>query len=56
MHLNQYKEVFSEKEVDGMVFAELNESLMEHELGIKSKLHRIRLLSVAKGKRKASCK
>ena len=56
MHLGQYKVVFSEKQIDGMVFAELNEALMEHELGVKSKLHRLRLLMVAKGKKKANCK
>ena len=56
MHLDEYKEVFSEKQVDGMIFVELNDVLMEHELGIKSRLHRLRLLMVAKGKKKASCK
>lgn len=56
MNLGMYKEVFREKQIDGMVFAELNEALMEHELEIKSKLHRLRLLMVAKGKRKANCK
>lgn len=56
MHLGRYKDVFSEKQIDGMVFAELNEALLEHELGVKSKLHRLRLLMVSKGKQKVNCK
>ena len=39
----QYKENFKKEMVDGEVLSEIDEVVLEQELGMKSKLHRLRL-------------
>lgn len=44
----QYKEAFSKEWVDGEVFKELDDETLE-ELGVTSKLHRLKLRNVITG-------
>ena len=47
--MSQYKEAFSKEWVDGEVFSELDEHALENDLGVTSKLHRIKLMKVITG-------
>ncbi len=49
MHLSQYKEAFNRERIDGELLTELDECDMQEELGVHSRLHRLRLLKVAQG-------
>lgn len=40
----QYKDAFKQEMVDGEILLEIDEVVLEQELGMKSKLHRLRLL------------
>ncbi len=48
MGMPQYKEAFSKEWVDGEVFKELDDETLE-ELGVTSKLHRLKLRNVITG-------
>ncbi len=48
MGMPQYKESFSKEWVDGEVFKELDNETLE-ELGVTSKLHRLKLRNVITG-------
>lgn len=50
MNLHKYVEAFKEELVDGEIFQELDESVLVDELGITSKIHRIRLMKIINGK------
>ena len=49
MDMPQYKDAFSREWVDGEVFKELDEQALENDLGVTSKLHRIKLMKVITG-------
>ena len=46
--LSQYKEAFLKEAVDGDMFMILDEQMLNDELGVSSKLHRLRLLRLQK--------
>ena len=48
MFLPQYKEAFSKEWVDGEIFKDLDEEALQ-ELGVASKVHRIKLMKVITG-------
>ena len=50
MHLAQYKDIFASEEITGEIFAELDEEILQMELGVSVKIHRIRLMKVINGK------
>ena len=50
MGLEQYQESFQAEEVDGAILAECDEHVLQHELGVTSKIHQIRLMKVIKEK------
>ncbi len=49
MKLEQYTEAFAMECIDGGILQELGDELLEKELGVASKLHRLRLLRVING-------
>ena len=53
LKLEQYCEIFAAERIDGEMLAEMDEAIMMKELGINSKLHRIRLLVVINGQQRA---
>ena len=53
MNLGQYKETIARECVDGEILSELDEQSLENELGISSKIHRIRLMQIITGSRSA---
>ena len=53
MNLHQYQDVFRSEQVDGEIFSECDEGVLEHELGITSRLHRLRLLKIITGESSA---
>ena len=44
--LSQYRESFSREVVDGEMFMMLDEAMLSDELGVKSRLHQVRLLKM----------
>ena len=48
MGLQQYEQAF--QGVTGAAMCQLTEQSLENELGVKSKLHRIRLMKITEGK------
>ena len=46
MGLQQYKEVFEKEQINGEVLIELDEDILKEELGVSSRVHRIRLMKV----------
>ena len=42
--LSQYKESFAKEAVDGEMFMLLDENILAEELGVTSKLHRLRIM------------
>lgn len=50
MNLSQYREIFEMESITGEVLAECDdEDILEYELGVKTKLHRIRLMKLIAG-------
>ena len=49
MNLQQYHDAFIREQIDGDVLAECDEVVLEHELGIASKLHRTRIMKIVSG-------
>ena len=47
--LSEHTEIFKEEQVNGEVLMECDEEVLEHDLGIKSKSHRLKFLSIIKG-------
>lgn len=50
MDLQKYKAAFAREEISGSLLSELDETTLKDDLKVASKLHRSRLLMVAKGK------
>ena len=48
--LKQYKKAFQREQVDGEILCELDEDILEKELGVRSRLHRIRIMKVVNGR------
>ena len=48
--LTKYKNIFIHEEISGALMLELDEEILEVELGITSKLHRLKLLRVIDGR------
>lgn len=48
--LSQYKENFEREGINGCLFLDLDEDILENELDVKSKIHRIRILRLVTGK------
>ena len=49
MSLAQYKDIFARERITGDVLSELSEQDLQHELGITSHIHRIRLMKIITG-------
>ncbi|XP_019858581.1 PREDICTED: uncharacterized protein LOC109586808 [Amphimedon queenslandica] len=49
MGLKQYAATFSHELVDGKLFFELDDVMLEEDLGITSKLHRLRMMRIIRG-------
>ena len=49
MGLHQYKDAFSRESVDGAVLLELDEEVLTCELGVKSKIHCVKLMKLISG-------
>ena len=49
MGLTQYKAKFSKEGITGDILTELDEDILLHELGVSSKIHRIRLMKIING-------
>ena len=50
LDLPEYSEVFLRERVDGQVLLQLTDDLLSTELGVNSKLHRIRIMNLAGGR------
>ena len=53
LKLTQYKDIFINEEITGEILAELNEADLQNELGITSKIHRVKLMKVISGRHSA---
>ena len=49
MHLKKYKKSFKDEKINGQIFCMFDEKILEDDLGIDSRLHRIRLMQVVNG-------
>lgn len=49
MNLHQYQATFRSEVVDGEILSECDDGVLENELGITSRLHRLRLLKIISG-------
>ena len=49
MQLPQYKVAFQQEQIDGEVLIELDEQILESDLQISSRIHRIRLMKLISG-------
>lgn len=48
--LGQYKDGFSREQIDGALMVDLDDEILEYELMVQSKLHRLKLMRVINGK------
>ncbi len=53
MGLKQYLGNFKEEQVNGEILSECDEEVLQNDLGVASKLHRMRLLKVISGRHSA---
>ena len=53
MNLEQYKETVAREFVDGEILSELDDKSLENDLGISSKIHRLRLMQIITGSHSA---
>lgn len=54
LKLEQYCEIFAAERIDGEILAEMDETVLQKDLRIESKLHRIRLLVIIDGQQRAN--
>ena len=47
--LSQYRDIFTRETMTGDILLECNEDILKDELGIESKLHRIKLMKLING-------
>ena len=50
MGLSKYKEQFIKERITGSLLSEFDEEILETELNIKSRIHRIRLMKIMEGR------
>ena len=50
LDLPEYREAFLKERVDGQVLLQLTEEVLSTELGVDSKLHRIRIMNIIAGR------
>lgn len=48
--LGQYKDTFRNEAINGTIFIDLDEEIIENELKVKSKIHRIKIMRLVTGK------
>ncbi len=53
MNMGQYVEAFKAELISGEILSELNDEVLRDELGITSKIHRIKLLKIIDGRHSA---
>jgi len=53
MGLDQYVEKVTSEQISGEILLECDESVLKDEIGISSKIHRIRLMKVISGQHSA---
>ena len=51
LSLDKHRESFKRERIDGSILIELDDEILEKELGMDSKIHRIKLLRVLNGRR-----
>ena len=49
MGLNKYKEQFIKEGITGSLLSEFDEEILETELNVKSRIHRIKLMKIIQG-------
>ena len=49
MKLAQYKSAFEQESVNGKILLDCDDDILKDELGVKSRLHRIRLMQLISG-------
>lgn len=49
MEMQQYKDGFEREKISGEILAELTEEDLQKELGVASRIHRVRLLKIMTG-------
>ena len=50
MGLSRYAQNFKEEQIDGQILFELDDEILEEELGMSKKLHRLRLMMIITGR------
>lgn len=53
MQLQQYKQKFADESISGEILADLDDKILQEELGVTSRLHCLRLMKVVNGKHSA---
>ena len=53
MNFTQYLKMFRDEEIDGQLLSECDESVLQHELGIPSVIHRAKLMKIITGRQSA---
>lgn len=54
MNMPQYRTKFTEEEIGGDILVECDEDVLEKELGVSQKIHRLKLLQIMDGKKSAT--
>ena len=49
MQLPQYKTKFADESISGAILSDIDEGILQEELGITSRLHRMRLMKLVNG-------
>ena len=50
LKLSQYKEKFEEEQINGSLLLDLDDEILKDELGMTSKLHRLKIVRVIEGR------
>ena len=50
MSLSQYQDAFQKEQINGETLSDCDETMLQNDLGVVSKLHRMRLLKVITGR------
>ena len=51
--MRKYQEEFAQESIDGMILAECDEPILQHELGVSSKQDRMKLMRIISGHQSA---
>ena len=49
MSLKKYKKAFKDEKINGNIFCMFDEKILQDDLGVDSRLHRIRLMQIVNG-------